>query len=320
MSPPSIGVFSSDGKNNDVKDRITYAMRQVEIQRKDLEQLRFKLEERRRSMFDATVKAIKNDDDMRARVLAGEHVELQKIGRVVNAAELALLHIIVRLETIRDVGDIMYVLNNAFKAVKKIEKQISDIAPGLENSAVELNEALAHILAELGIITPNVSIGITDSPSEIFEKAQKLISERTSELSELPKSIQNIGELNEDLSIFERTKRVALLATEEDAEGEGLEDSEFKPILLSSSDELMTDSENVARNYIEEIGVNNVNVGDASAQLNLPVDLVEQAYIKVLREEKFERSKPQQSRSKQQSQGKHRPEAQTATASMSSEH
>jgi division protein CdvB (Snf7/Vps24/ESCRT-III family) len=313
-------VFSSDGKTNEVKDRITYAMRQVEIQRKDLEQLRFKLEERRRTMFDATVKAIKSDDDMRARVLAGEHVELQKIGRVVEAAELALLHIIVRLETIRDVGDIMYVLNNAFKAVKKIEKQISDIAPGLENSAVELNEALAHILAELGVITPNVSIGITDSPSEIFEKAQKLISERTSELSELPKSIQNIGELNEDLSIFERTKRVALLATVEDSEGEGLEDSEFKPILLSSSDELVTDSENVARNYIEEIGVNNVNIGDASAQLNLPVDLVEQAYIKVLREEKFERSKPQQSRSKQQPQGKHRPEAQTATASMSSEH
>src|SRR5208337_2805904 len=108
-------MFSSDGKSNDVKDRITFAMRQVEIQRKDLEQLHFKLEERRRSMFDATVKAIKNDDDMRARVLAGEHVELQKIGRVVDAAELALLHIIVRLETIRDVGDIMYVLNNAFK-------------------------------------------------------------------------------------------------------------------------------------------------------------------------------------------------------------
>ena len=133
-------------------------------------------------MFDATVKAIKNDDDMRARVLAGEHVELQKIGRVVNAAELALLHIIVRMETIRDVGDIMYVLNNAFKAVKKIEKQISEISPGLEHSADELNEALARILADLGIMTPNVSIGINDSPSEIFEKAQKLIAERTSEL------------------------------------------------------------------------------------------------------------------------------------------
>ena len=205
-------MFSSDGKGNDTKDRITFAMRQVEIQRKDLEQLRFKLEERRRSMFDATVKAIKNDDDMRARVLAGEHVELQKIGRVVDAAELALLHITVRLETIRDVGDIMYVLNNAFKAVKKIEKQISDIAPGLENSASELNEALAHILAELGIITPNVSIGIADSPSEIFEKAQKLISERTSELSDSQSPSRIFGELNEeffDLRAYEegRTSR-----------------------------------------------------------------------------------------------------------------
>ncbi|HYB04511.1 MAG TPA: hypothetical protein VED17_08615, partial [Nitrososphaerales archaeon] len=213
----------------------------------------------------------------------------QKIGKVVNAAELALLHIIVRMETIRDVGDIMYVLNNAFKAVKKIEKQISEISPGLEDSAEELNQALARILADLGVITPDISIGVNDSPSQIFEKAQKLISERTSELSELPKSIENIGQPDEDLSVFERAKRVAVLATEDDSEGEGFEDSEeFWPILLSSADELSNqDSEDLIRNYVQNVGVNNLVVNDASAQLNLPVDLVEQAYIKVLSDKRF---------------------------------
>jgi len=315
-------MFSPDGKNNDgLKEKITFAIRQVEIQRKDLDQLRLKLEERRRAMFEATVKAIRNDDDMRARVLAGEHVELQKVGKVVNAAELALLHIIVRMETIRDVGDITCVLNNAFKAVKKIEKQIMEISPELEQSADELNQALARILADLGVLTPNISIGITDSPSEIFQKAQKLISERTSELSELPKSIESIGEPDEDLSVFERSKRVAVLATEDDSDGEGLQESEeFKPILLSSNDDLSSDSEDVVRDYVESVGVNNVSVSDASARLNLPVDLVEQAYIKILWEERDqEKELGQGNRSRQPSSSQEkRVHQSTATASTSS--
>jgi len=238
-------------------------------------------------MFDSTVRAIEKEDEMRARVLAGEHVELQKITRVVNAAEIALLQISVRMETIRDVGDVMYVLSSAFKTVKKIGKQISEVAPNLEQSASEINESLSSILSELGVVTPSVNIGINDSPGEIFEKAQKLINERASELSDLPRSIERIGEA-EDLSVFERTRRVAELATEGE---EGLDESEFKPILLSSADEEVTsyDPENQVRSYIKNAGANmsKFDITDASAQLNLPVDLVEQAYIKVLREDKF---------------------------------
>ncbi|MHB8567349.1 MAG: hypothetical protein ACYC7D_10195 [Nitrososphaerales archaeon] len=280
---PSLGVFSPETGGKDLKDKISYAIRQVEVQRRELEQLRFRLEERRRAMFDSSVRAIEKDDEMRARVLAGEHVELQKIARVVNAAEIALLQISVRMETIRDVGDVMYVLSNAFKTVKKIGKQISEVAPNLEQSASEINQSLSNILSELGVVTPNISIGISDSPYEIFEKAQKLINERASELSELPRSIERLGEPDE-MSIFERTKKVAELATEGD---NGLEESEFKPILLSSAEEVSFDPENQVRNYIKDVGVSNINVTDASAQLNLPVDLVEQAYIEVLREDRF---------------------------------
>src|SRR5579875_1910858 len=186
---PSLGILSDGGGDKDLKEKISTAIRQVEIQRKELEQLRFRLEERRRGLFNATVRAIEQADEIRARVLSGEHLELQKVTRVVNASELALLHIVVRLETLRDVGDVMYVVTNAFKAVKRIGKSISEVAPNLEAAAAEINNSFTDILAQLGILTPNISIGLSDSPQEIFEKAQQLISERTSELAELPKSI-----------------------------------------------------------------------------------------------------------------------------------
>ncbi|MFI5420038.1 MAG: hypothetical protein ACHQ1H_03640, partial [Nitrososphaerales archaeon] len=102
-------VFSSFKGDKNLKEKINVSLRQIDIQRKELEQLKIQLEERRSVKIDAAIRAIEKNDEKRARVLAGEHVELQKVTNVVSASELALLHIVVRLETIRDVGDVMYV-------------------------------------------------------------------------------------------------------------------------------------------------------------------------------------------------------------------
>ncbi len=288
---PSLGVFAPDADKS-VKEKISIAIRQIEVQRKELEQLRFRLEERRRLMFDSTVRAIEKHDEMRARVLAGEHFELHKIGQAVNASELALLHISVRLETIRDVGDIMYVLTNAFKAVRKIGKSVSEVAPNLEQAASEINDSFSNILVELGMVSPNVTLSLGDSPTEIFQKAQQLIAERTQELSDLPRSIQT-RERNSK-SIFEQTKKVALLATEGDDE----DSEEFKPILYSSYEEPPVNTETAVRDYLRRSDSSKIDIENASAQLNLPVDLVEQAYIKVLADESFASNSSSQGKQK----------------------
>jgi len=284
---PSLGVFSSNDNDKGLKDKINSSLRQIDGQRKELEQLKFKLEERRKVMFDATIRAIEKNDETRARVLEGEHAELQKITKVVIASELALLHISVRLETIRDVGDIMSVLSNAFKSVKKIGKSVSEFAPNIELAASEINGSFSDILTELRMVSPNVNISLTDTPNDIFEKAQRLIGDRTSELENLPRSLR---ETTAEESIFEKSKRIALLESGDDEQGEGSED-EFKPELISSGTSYeqvsQRDPENALRTYISQSNGSKFDPADASAQLNLPVDLVEQAYIKVLSDKRF---------------------------------
>ncbi|HYB02895.1 MAG TPA: hypothetical protein VED17_00445, partial [Nitrososphaerales archaeon] len=300
---PNLNVFSPGGADGGVKDKINVSLRQIEIQRKELQTLKGRLEDRRRVIFESTIRAIEKSDEMTAQVLEGEHAELLKIIKVVMASELALLHICVRLETIRDVGDIMSVLSSAFKSVKKVGKSVSEIAPNMEQAAAEINGSFSNILTELKMVSPNVNISLTDSPNEIFEKAQKLIGDRTLELENLPRNLTEV--VNEE-SIYEKSKKIALLATEgDDSEND---EEEFKPELYSSGGgferPVARDPEAAVRNYLARNGASKMDVLDASAQLNLPVDLVEQAYIKVLREEKLGRSKLQQNHSKQQSQGK----------------
>lgn len=291
MDPSStLRVFSPPNEKN-LRDRINHTIREIELQRRELEQLRYRLEERRVAMFNATVRAIENADDMRARVFSGEHVELQKVTKVVNASELALLHIIVRLETLRDVGDVTVALSKAFKEVKRISKSIENIAPDLEASAREVNQSFADLLAELGILTPDINLALSDTPQEIFEKAHKLVAEKTSELKELPSSIEKLKKEQES-GLLEKTKRIALLASGEDPEPSE-EDEELKPSIfisgLKNNHELeiaRANPEAAIKKFMREKKADKIDIIDCSAHLNLPVDLVEQAYIKLLSEGK----------------------------------
>jgi division protein CdvB (Snf7/Vps24/ESCRT-III family) len=282
---PHGGLLSGSGDKN-VKEKLSLAIREVEIQRKAIEQMRIRLDERRKTIFNAIVTAFEHQDERRAQVFSNEHVELQKVTRVVNASELALLHIVVRLETLRDVGDVMYALSTAFKEVKRIGKSIENLAPNLEVAANQINDSFTNILAELGALTPNVSIALSDTPQEIFAKAQALIKERATELGELPRSIEDT-ETSKGLSILEQTKRIALLASGEDSEPD---EEEFKPMILIGDSEPEEDPDRAVRSYIHERGTDKIDVLACSAQLNLPVDLVEQAYIKLLSERRSARS------------------------------
>jgi division protein CdvB (Snf7/Vps24/ESCRT-III family) len=292
VAPSSaLGVFSS-GADKNIREKINHTIREIERQRRELEQLRGRLEERRVAMFNATVRAVETSDDMRARVFSGEHVELQKVTKVVNASELALLHIIVHLETLRDVGDVTAALSTAFKEVKRISKSIKNIAPDLEASAREVNQSFVDLMAELGILTPEINLALSDTPEQIFQKAQRLIAEKTSELSELPASIQKL-EKEERSGILENTKRIALLASGEDPDDTSEDDPELKPSIFISNlkaneslEHAKIDPEAAIRKFMRQRKLDRVDVIDCSAQLNLPVDLVEQTTIKLLSERK----------------------------------
>jgi division protein CdvB (Snf7/Vps24/ESCRT-III family) len=283
LSPPNLNPFS-DERGADLKDKISYAIRQIETQRKELDSLRSRLDERRRALFNATVRAIEKSDDMRARLLAGEHLELQKVTHVVSASELALLHIVVRLETLRDVGSVMFVLTTAFKEVKRIGKTISQVAPNLHQAANEINNSLSDVVAELGALTPNITIALTDTPQEIFHKAEQLIEQRTSELSEMPRSVRKLTEEEPGSSLLEKTKKIALLATaDESDEDDGEGEEEFMPVLLGP-EPAKPEPDEALRSYLAENGSERFDIGKVSQRLGLPSERVEQSYIKLLRQ------------------------------------
>jgi len=174
-----LGLRSDDN----LKPRIASAIKEIELHRRELENLRVKLDQRRKSLFETTMKSMMTKDNSKAAVYANEWAELRKVGKVVYASELALTQVVLRLESIVDVGDVMMHLGMAFKVLRKVNKTVQGLVPSLDQASSEINTALTETLAEMGNVSPSVSLNIqTESGEELVEQARKLAEERAEEM------------------------------------------------------------------------------------------------------------------------------------------
>ncbi len=265
------------GGDDNLKRKLASAATKIEAHKREIAMLRVRLENRRQSLFEQVVQAIEERDDSRASVFAVELSEIKKVLRVVKVSELALTQIIVRIQSIRDVGDVFVNVNESFKIIKSISKSVSGVVPALENATDEVNKSLSETLAGLGNLSPSISLDIkNESERDIFEKAKLFSDEKTMELNDdIPQSIASAS----GDSMFEKVERIALLATDDDSSEPG-----FKPVLLGKLKGNAA-AEDKIFNYIDRRS-GHLNILDAAATLNLPADEVEKTVIKLVSEGK----------------------------------
>jgi division protein CdvB (Snf7/Vps24/ESCRT-III family) len=263
-------------KEDNVKPKIASTIKEIELHRRELENLRVRLDQRRKSLFETTVKAMMAKDKSKAAVYANEWAELRKVGKVVYASELALTQIVLRLESIVDVGDVMTHLGMAFKVLRKVNKTVQGLVPSLDQASDEINTALTETMAEMGNVSPSISLNIqTESGEELVEQARKLAEERAEEMKRTmvvsPRQIQQNGE---DLE-----RRVPLLATGEENDEE---------LTALGTINRAPPGEEAEEQVLQYAAIHNgsVDITDASTLLKMPSDDLEQAMLKLLAEGK----------------------------------
>ena len=266
------------GGGDGLKRRLISAARRIEVHKREVTSLRLRLENRRQSLFEKVVRAIENKDEDSAKVFSVEHTELAKVLKVVKVSELSLTQIIIRVESIRDVGDVYANMNDAFKIMRGINKSVSGVVPTLENATEEVNSTLSEALADLGNLSSSVSLDVKhENGQELFEKAKIFAEEKALDLNEgIPSSVLSA---NGD-SLLEKAKKVAMLAT-----GEVSNENDFQVTMLSQPDGKKTIDEKVYEYIMSKNQCLNVN--DAADELNLPADEVEKVVFKMVSEGKL---------------------------------
>jgi len=263
-------------REDNLKPKIASTIKEIEFHRKELENLRLKLDQRRRSLFDTTLKAMETKDQSKAAVYANEWAELRKVGKVVYASELALTQVVLRLESILDVGDVMSHLGMAFKVLRRVNKTVQGLVPSLDEASDEINTALSETLAEMGNLSPTISLNIqTESGEELIEQARKLAEERAEEMKRSmvvsPRQIQRNGE--------EMARRVPLLATGEE------EDEELAVLGTLYRSSPREEAEEQVLQYAA-IRNGSIDISDATTMLKMPSDDIEEAMMNLLAEGK----------------------------------
>ncbi len=260
------------GREVDVKPKIASTIKEIELHRRELENLRVKLEQRRKSLFDTTVKAMMSRDQSKATVYANEWSELRKVGKVVYASELALTQVVLRLESILDVGDVMYHMSMAFKVLRKVNKTVQGLAPSLDQASSDINNALTETMAGMENISPSISLNIqTESGEELVEQARRLAEERADEM----KRSLGASTLQVARGAYNQAPRVPLLATGEEGDEESsMLGTVYKPRPVEETEEQVL--------QYAAIHNGNVDITDASTVLKMPSDDVEQAMLTLM--------------------------------------
>jgi division protein CdvB (Snf7/Vps24/ESCRT-III family) len=121
-------------------------MQTLKIQRSKLEQASFRLKERDRILFQTCINALNNKNKEKAAICANELAEVRKLIKFLYSVELAIERVILRLETIKELSDIVVELKPALKLLQSVSQQLFEVLPDVSSELSKVNEAISETL------------------------------------------------------------------------------------------------------------------------------------------------------------------------------
>ena len=172
-----------------LRDAITDSLRELQAEKNRLQMISARIQQRDRLLFNLCVTATRNRNTEKATIFANELSELRKTSEMVGKSQLAVEQFTLRLETIRELGDVLSQLKPAISIMSDIKNQIAGIMPEVAEKIGSVNNELGNAIA---MMTPPTDLSETRinflTSSELAEKviddATHIVEERIKE--ELP--------------------------------------------------------------------------------------------------------------------------------------
>jgi division protein CdvB (Snf7/Vps24/ESCRT-III family) len=162
-------------------------MQTLKIQHNKLEQASFRLKERDRILFQTCIHALNNKNKERAAICANELAEVRKLIKFLYHVELAIERVILRLETIKELSDIVVDLKPALKLLQSVSQQLFEVLPDVSSELSKVNEAISETLYATKITADESIIPVnrkTPEGEEIIKEVSGFLERKLAE--ELP--------------------------------------------------------------------------------------------------------------------------------------
>lgn len=172
-------------RKKDIRPQLEEAMRTLGEEQTRLRLKVGALQIRQNELLRGCALLLKKKDKPRAKLYAGEVVEISKVLETLQQTELAIEALRLRIGTARELGDTAAILRPVTQALLKVKHQVGvllpEVATDLENTASSLIAILSTTTTPEANIVDVSSVFSSEQVDEIMDEASKLAHARMQE-------------------------------------------------------------------------------------------------------------------------------------------
>lgn len=176
-------------KPTPIRQKLSGCLFKLKMQQRKLERTSYHLQQRDQALYGKCVLATQGKNTQLASMYANECAELRKMAKVVLHSEMALETVTLRLQTIRDFGEIAYAMKPVAHVVGILKTQLEGVLPEVSMQLAEVNESLEGMAIEVGETaeTSFDSAASSDAAQQILQEANTVAEQKMKErFPELP--------------------------------------------------------------------------------------------------------------------------------------
>ncbi len=163
----------------------------LKVQQNKLEQASYRLKERDRLLFESCMGALKKRNKEKAAICATELAEVRRLVKFLSGVQLAIERVIMRLETIRELSDIVVDLKPALRLLQNVSSELFQVLPDVSSELNNVNDAIRETLHVTKLQADDSLIPVgqkTDAGTEILKEVSCFIEKKIAETLPEPPS------------------------------------------------------------------------------------------------------------------------------------
>jgi division protein CdvB (Snf7/Vps24/ESCRT-III family) len=156
----------------------------LKTQQSKLEQASFRLKERDRILFETCMGALKKNNKDKAAMCATEIAEVRKLISFIGNVQLAIERVVMRLETIRELGDIVTDLRPALNLLQGVSQQLFQVLPDVSTELNNVNVTIQDTLQQTKLTADENIVGVghkTEAGQEILKEVSCFMEQKLAE-------------------------------------------------------------------------------------------------------------------------------------------
>ncbi len=167
-----------------IREVATKSIYTLKIQQNKLEQASFRLKERDRILFETCMGALKKNNKEKAAMCATEIAEVRKLVKFLYNVQLAIERVVMRLETIKELGDIVADLKPALKLLQGVSQELFQVLPDVSSELCNVNSAIQETLSATKLTADENLVPVgkkTEAGEEILKEVSCFMEQKLSE-------------------------------------------------------------------------------------------------------------------------------------------